>query len=160
MQIKSYSRGDAVEYALKWANGRNSTYYNFDSIGGDCTNFASQCIFAGAKIMNYTPDTGWYYRNINDRAPAWTGVEYLYRFLVNNNSVGPFARVVGQNEAETGDLIQLGNRDGSFYHSLIITQAEPYILVAAHTYDAINRPLFSYTYANVRFLHIEAVRIW
>ena len=160
MQVKSYNRQDAVEYALKWANGRNNAYYNFDSIGGDCTNFTSQCIFAGAKTMNFTPDFGWYYRNLNDRAPAWTGVEYLYKFLINNKSVGPFARVVAQNEVQVGDLIQLGNRDGSFYHSLIITQTEPYILIAAHTYDAVNRPLFSYTYGNIRFLHIEAVRTW
>ena len=160
MQVKSYNRQSAVEYALKWANARNSAYYNFDSIGGDCTNFASQCIFTGAKIMNFTLDFGWYYRNLNDRAPAWTGVEYLYKFLINNKSVGPFARVVAQNEAQIGDLIQLGNSNGNFYHSLIITQTEPYILIAAHTYDALNRPLLSYTYGNIRFLHIEAVRSW
>lgn len=160
MQVKSYNRQDAVEYALEWANARNSVYYNFDSIGGDCTNFASQCIFAGSKIMNYTPVKGWYYRSVNDRAPAWTGVEYLYDFLVNNNSVGPLGKVVTQNEIQTGDLIQLGNSNGEFYHSLIVTETEPYILIAAHTYDSVNRPLFSYTYGNIRFVHIQSVKTW
>ena len=50
----------------------NPKYYNFQNIGGDCTNFASQVLYAGSGIMNYTPTFGWYYINVNDRAPAWT----------------------------------------------------------------------------------------
>ena len=42
-----------IKYAKKWALSRNPKYYDFDSIGGDCTNFISQCIYAGAKIMNF-----------------------------------------------------------------------------------------------------------
>ncbi len=53
-----YNRDVVAEYAYKWAFRRNPEYYNFDSIGGDCTNFVSQCIFAGAGVMNYT-DTFW-----------------------------------------------------------------------------------------------------
>ena len=55
MQKIPYDRNAAVAYAKEWALGRNPAYYNFDGIGGDCTNFASQSIFAGAKVMNYTP---------------------------------------------------------------------------------------------------------
>ena len=43
MQIIPYNRTAAVDYARKWALKRNPAYYNFDSVGGDCTNFASQC---------------------------------------------------------------------------------------------------------------------
>ena len=53
-----YDRNAAVAYARKWAMDRNPAYYNFDGIGGDCTNFASQSIYAGSKIMNYTPVMG------------------------------------------------------------------------------------------------------
>ncbi|MBQ8209083.1 MAG: amidase domain-containing protein [Clostridia bacterium] len=155
-----YNRYAAAEYAKKWALSRNDEYYNFDSIGGDCTNFASQCIYAGAKIMNFTPDTGWYYRSVNDRSAAWTGVEYLYKFLVNNKGAGPFAHTVAENEIRTGDIIQLGRNDGSFYHSLVVTQTAPHIRISAHTYDSLNRRLDSYVYETIRYIHIDGVRAW
>lgn len=91
MKTFEYDRRAAFEYARMWAFRRNPRYYNFDGIGGDCTNFASQCIYAGAAVMNFTPTFGWYYIDINNRAPAWTGVEYLYNFLTDNEGEGPFA---------------------------------------------------------------------
>ena len=47
-----YDRRRAVEYALRWALSRNPEYYDFEDIGGDCTNFVSQCLFAGCGVMN------------------------------------------------------------------------------------------------------------
>ncbi|HIS96851.1 MAG TPA: amidase domain-containing protein, partial [Candidatus Scatomorpha pullistercoris] len=76
-----YDRQRAVAYARRWAYSRNPLFYNFTGIGGDCTNFISQCLLAGCCVMNCTPTFGWYYRNASDRAPAWTGVQYLYNFL-------------------------------------------------------------------------------
>jgi len=99
MREITYNRTAAVDYARKWALGRNSAYYDFEEIGGDCTNFASQCIYAGAGVMNYTPVMGWYYNSTYDRTPSWSGVEYLYNFLIGNQGVGPYARVVSANEA-------------------------------------------------------------
>lgn len=160
MQEKTYNRAAAVAYARKWALGRNPAYYNFENIGGDCTNFASQCIYAGAGVMNYTPDTGWYYRSLYDRAAAWTGVEYLYNFLVNNKSVGPYAHEVSQSEVVPGDIVQLGRNNGDFFHTPVIIAVTPTILTAAHTYDALDKPLSSYNYDIVRFLHIDGVRTW
>lgn len=154
-----YNRDAAVAYARRWALSRNPEYYNFENIGGDCTNFASQCIYAGARTMNFTPVLGWYYRTSYDRTASWSGVEYLYNFLVNNRGVGPYASIVPQNEAEPGDVIQLGTKSGGFYHSPVIIAVTPVITVAAHTYDALDRPLSSYVYENIRFLHIEGVRI-
>ena len=94
-----YNREAAAAYAHKWAYGFNPDFYNFDDIGGDCTNFASQCLYAGGLEMNYTPVFGWYYRSVNDRAPAWTGVNELYDFLVNNKGIGPRARCSGWRRA-------------------------------------------------------------
>ena len=84
METATYDREAAVRYAKKWAFKRNPDYYNFDNLGGDCTNFASQCVYAGARVMNYTPTFGWYYRNIDNRSPSWTGVEFLFNFLTGN----------------------------------------------------------------------------
>lgn len=155
-----YDRAAAVAYARKWALGRNPDFYDFEKIGGDCTNFASQCIYAGSGIMNYTRDTGWYYRSVNDRAAAWTGVEYLYRFLVGNQSVGPFGHLVDRRSVLPGDIVQLGTLEGKFYHSPVITAVFPRILVAAHTYDALDRPLSAFDADVVRFIHIDGVRKW
>ena len=160
MRVIPYDRTAAVAYAHRWAMSRNPTYYDFEHIGGDCTNFASQCIYAGAKTMNSTPVMGWYYRSSYDRSPSWTGVEYLYNFLINNKSVGPFGHAVPLSEALPGDIVQLGTATGDFYHSPVITAVNPHILIAAHTYDALDRPLDTYVYDVARIVHIDGVRVW
>ena len=158
MQEILYNRDAATAYARKWALGRNSAYYNFDNIGGDCTNFVSQCIYAGAATMNFVPVFGWYYRSSYDRTASWTGVEYLYNFLISNQGIGPYAHIVSQEKIRPGDIVQLGTRSSGFSHTAVITSIMPNIVVAAHTYDALDRPLASYNYETVRFLHIEGVR--
>ena len=159
MQTINYNRADAVSYARRWAFGRNPDYYIFDTLGGDCTNFVSQCIFAGAGQMNYTPDFGWYYISVTDRAAAWTGVTFLYNFLTTNEGLGPFATEVNENEIRLGDVIQLGNNTDGFYHTLIIVGfdgEDP--LIAAQTNDAYRRPLSTYDYDFLRYIKILGVR--
>lgn len=160
MTVTDYNREAAVDYARRWAFGRNPDYYDFSGIGGDCTNFTSQCIYAGAGVMNFTPTFGWYYKSLNDRSPSWTGVEYLYNFLTGNDKgVGPFAKEVPLNELEVGDIVQLGRSTGDFYHSpVVVAIRNGMIFVAAHSYDAYNRPLASYNYDRVRGIHILGVR--
>ena len=161
MRTIPYNRAAAVAYAERWALSRNPAYYDFEHLGGDCTNFASQCIYAGCGVMNYTPVTGWYYITANDRTASWTGVEFLYRFLVNNQSVGPCARVVPRGEVQPGDVVQLGTAEGRFYHSpVVVGVIGNEIYVAAHTYDALWRPLSTYSFARLRCLHIEGARVW
>ena len=72
MKKIEYDRNKAIAYAQKWAFSRNPKYYNFDGVGGDCTSFVSQCIYAGSKTMNYTRDIGWYYINGNNKSPSWS----------------------------------------------------------------------------------------
>lgn len=159
MEIENYNRAAAAAYARKWAFSRNPAFYDFSKIGGDCTNFASQCIYAGAGVMNNTPVFGWYYKSANDRTPSWTGVEYLYNFLINNDGAGPFAEEVPLNKLEIGDIVQLGKATGDFYHSpVVVGFSRGRILVAAHSYDAYNKPLNSYNYQQARGIHILGVR--
>lgn len=154
-----YDRTLAVQYARRWAFRRNPAFYDFSAIGGDCTNYASQCIFAGAGEMNFTPTFGWYYISANDRTASWTGVEYLYRFLTENEGIGPYAKEVPLSELEVGDIVQLGRTTGDFYHSpVVVGFSRGQILVAAHSYDAYNKPLSSYSFDRVRGLHILGVR--
>ena len=166
IMILPYDRNKAVTYARQWAFSRNPDYYNFDALGGDCTNFASQCLFAGSGIMNFTPTLGWYYKSLNDRAAAWTGVEYFYRFLTENaegegvgHGKGPLAVEVPLDGLEIGDFVQFGRGTGDYYHTPVVVGFSGGMpLLAAHTYDAFNRPLNSYIYERLRCLHIVGVR--
>ena len=156
---KIYDRDKAIQYAQKWALKRNEKYYNFDNIGGDCTNFISQCIYAGRGVMNYTKTFGWYYINANNKSPSWSGVNYLYNFLTRNfGGKGPVGKNVSRDRIRIGDLIQLAFTQSNFTHSLIVTKIEgSEIFVTTHTDDSLNRNLDSYNYSNIRFVHIENV---
>ena len=121
----SYNRKIAVEYALKWALGRNPKYYNYDKIGGDCTNFISQCLFAGTRQMNYRKN-GWYYSDANNKSPSWTGVEFLYNFLIQNKYEGPKGKEILKEELQLGDIIQLSFDGNIFGHTLIVSKIGPY----------------------------------
>ncbi|SHI12268.1 Putative amidase domain-containing protein [Sporobacter termitidis DSM 10068] len=159
-----YDRASAVAYAHRWAYSRNPAYYNYDGIGGDCTNFISQCIYAGARVMNYDQTYGWYYISANHKAPSWSGVPFLRNFLVSNaEGPGPRAAEAAIGELLPGDVIQLSFEGKAFQHSLLVVSAgavpdRDNILVATHTDDSDYRPLNSYDYQNIRFLHILHVR--
>jgi hypothetical protein len=157
---KPYLRERAVSYARKYAFGQNPIFGNFRGIGGNCTNFVSQCIYAGSCTMNYTPTFGWYYISLDDRSPSWTGVQFFYNFMIDNKDVGPYGREASLDEMEIGDVIQLGNNQDGFYHTLLIVGFEgedP--LVAAQTDDAFARPLSTYSYDFSRFIKILGVRV-
>ena len=159
LEVKPYNRMHAKEYAKRWAFERNPLFYSFSGIGGDCTSFISQCVYAGCCVMNDTPTFGWYYRSLNDRAPAWTGVPYFYRFITENEGAGPFGESVASTSLELGDVIQLGDENGRFYHSLLVTGFEQNdYLVSTHSYDAFNRRLSTYSYEQARYIHITGVR--
>lgn len=160
-----YNRQNVINYAKKWAYGRNPKYYNYDSLGGDCTNFISQCIFAGSQVMNYDKQNGWYYINANNKSPSWTGVQFLYNFLCNNKSVGPYGKSIEQNKIEIGDIIQLSFDGVSYHHTLVVVkivnrQSLNDIYTASHTFDSYERKVSSYSFQNARFIHIEGVRNW
>ena len=165
MRTVSYQRQKAVEYARKWALARNPAYYDFSDLGGDCTNFASQAVYAGSGVMNFTPVFGWFYRTANDRTPSWTGVEFFYNFFSGNLSVGPFGRWADLSDIEPGDVIQLSFDGEHFAHTPVVLSVgnppEPEnILLAAHTNDALDRPLSTYSYQRLRPIHMEGVRVW
>ena len=104
--------------------------------------------------MNYEKDIGWYYNSVNDRAAAWSSVEYLRKFLLSNSSFGPFASSVPLSQLQLGDLIQLNN-GLEFYHTLVVagfSSGTP--LVCAHTDDSYLRRLDTYYYDYASALHI------
>lgn len=159
MRLIGYDRAAATAYAKKWALSRNPRYLNFDGIGGDCTNFASQCLFAGSSVMNYQKDIGWYYRSPTDRAAAWSGVKYLHKFLTTNRNAGPFGEETDMRSIAVGDLLFLQSGQ-TLYHTLVVTGTQNGIpLVCCHTANAYMRPLSTYLYEAIKPVHILGVRV-
>ncbi|MCI8411464.1 MAG: amidase domain-containing protein [Clostridia bacterium] len=166
MKEVGYDRQQVYDYAKRWAFTRNPEYYNFDSVGGDCTSFASQCIYKGSGTMNYTKEKGWYYIDGNHKSPSWSGVQFLYDFLINNKTVGPYGKELKQEnleELQIGDIAQL-SFDGNVYgHTLIIVNIENKfslngIKIASHTFDSFNKAISEYVFKKIRFVHIQNVR--
>lgn len=163
LRTVEYNRAAAVAYARQWAMGRNPAYFNFTGIGGDCTNFASQCVYAGAGQMNWKPVLGWYYASSYNRSPSWTGVAYFYNFMVNNRGLGPFMQVVDLSAIQPGDVIQLKFDGPQYEHAPVVLSvgypaAPENILIAAHTIDSLDRLLSTYSYTELRPLHVLGVR--
>lgn len=163
MNTKVYDRNSAILYAKKWALSRNPKYYNFDNVGGDCTSFISQCLFAGSKKMNYSKINGWYYNNGYDKSPSWSGVEFLHDFLINNKSYGPRGIEVTSNEILPGDIAQLSFDGNIFGHSLFIIDVNGSslnnIAIATHTFDTLGKKISEYNFSKVRFIHIQNIGI-
>ena len=160
LAIKEYDRGRAFTYAKRWAFARNPLFTDYTGLGGNCTNFASQCALAASLQMNYTPTFGWYYRSDGDRAPAWTGVPFFYNFMTENAAEGPFGRAATAAEMEVGDFVQLGRSEEEYYHTLVVVAKEGgELLVAAQSDDAFMRPLSTYSFSVSRFIHIIGVRV-
>lgn len=166
MKIEKYNREDAISYAEKYAFSYNPAYYDFSKLGGDCTNFCSQCLYAGSKRMNYDKTFGWYYLSSQNRAPAWAGVNQFYKFLTANivinkigEGYGPFGEITNMRNLESGDFIFLGNAPDVFYHTLIVVEFDGNVpLVASHTLNAYAKPLSDYSYVRAVGVKILGVR--
>lgn len=87
----------ADEYVYHGAQGGkifedfyNTAYTNYNSVGGDCANYTSQCISAGGmpQVMGTAYGTnGWYYKTGSDRSATWTAARYLRNWMASNRGV-------------------------------------------------------------------------
>jgi hypothetical protein len=121
-----YRRDLAAAYADRWWNAGNPAYELFEV---NCTNYVSQCIFAGNATMDYTGrrGSGWWYKGRNKGQEWWS-----YSWAVSN-SMTVFlsaarksglraATVQSASELQLGDVITYDwNGDGRFQHSTIVT---------------------------------------
>ena len=153
--MKPYDRWLAVQYAKIYALSPNPKFFHFSEIGGDCTNFISQCLLAGGSVMQYDKINGWYYNSSYDRSPSWASVTELQRFLLNKNLGGPKAEISSLKNLEIGDIIQLRQNPTRFNHTLLVSAiSQNEIFVCAHSNDALDRKLSSYNYFELLPLHI------
>ena len=145
-----YNRKLATDYAMKYALVPNQYYkfYQFvNGIGGDCTNYVSQCLRAGGATMDYSSSRPWWYDRSGKASICWAVANSLFWYLktnqkLNRNVVKGF-EVEDLSKLELGDLIFYENHNNSIFHAAIITSfieeptgKEPRI--SQHSYNQIN----------------------
>jgi hypothetical protein len=141
-----YDRMKVQGYANIWWNSHNPLYLFFEN--DDCTNFVSQCLFAGNAPMNYTGkrELGWWYQGKSGKEELWSfswAVADSLRWYLSSNSHGWHAFSVDLPEQlRIGDVISYDwDGKGRYQHSAIVTEidAEGMPLVSAHTTNSKNR---------------------
>lgn len=163
LKILKYDRIKAVNYALNYALKRNNIYYDYTNEGGNCTNYVSQCLFAGTNVMNFNSLGGWFYLSPSKTSVSWANVEPLYNFLIGNKNEGVFGIDAPLDLCEIGDVIQLRFKNKNvFSHCLFVTKVistnTKQIFVCANTRDVKEVPLNFYSYEKYRLIHILGYR--
>ncbi len=129
-----YDRAKAVRYAETWWNSYNPAFPRFKV---DCTNFISQCLYAGGAPMTGYPNRakGWWCKN-NNWSYSWA-VAHSFRWYLSGARVGLQAvEVSSPEQLMAGDVICYDfEGDGRFNHSTIVVakDANGMPLVNAHT---------------------------
>lgn len=148
----SYNRAGAVSFIKQYAAKPGylvSPYvtYPTETLGGDCTNFASEILYIGGGLpfhgqKGYNRNTvDWYYYGpnvppaTNPRTSSWTGAdEFRQHWGMKNGVGGKFAyemRKYTKEEApsyyneiysalENGDMVQYVRADGLTSHTQIV----------------------------------------
>lgn len=136
----SYDRLAAVQYAERWWNSYNANYRRFDV---DCTNYVSQCLYAGGAPMRGAPvrEQGWWYQSDN-WSFSWA-VAHSLRWYLSGSEEGLQGKEVENAEALIpGDVICYDfEGDGRWDHNTIVVAKDSYgmPLVNAHTDNSRNR---------------------
>jgi len=154
-----YNRENAVAYADKycgaaWGSGNdykyNKKYNDYNGIGGDCTNFASQVL--GDKEGGGMPLTGAWVPHSN----AWANADGLKNYLVSSGrgsilKIGTFKELTeatsslpggAVSKLKLGDLIAYEKGKGNIDHFAVVTgfDSKGYPLVNSHTTDRYHVP--------------------
>jgi hypothetical protein len=170
-----YDRQAAVDYAFDWVGQnewlRNPEWIAYDSRGGNCNNFISQCLMAGGIPMDAQGHISSQWKWIEDyvssresltgRSASWAGVDEFHEYAMINQGYGLVA-IVDQNiySGRIGDIIQYGSR-GGWNHSVIIVNVirdeqgriVDY-LINSNTTDRIDCPMSAYSYTDIRLIKI------
>lgn len=135
----SYSGSDAAAYAKLYAKDYNDAYPSYSA---DCTNYVSQCVYAGGIAMDgsstsagtFDSTTDWYCIYIKSFlwvrkyavTTSWIRVSDFSAFMGSIASTSTHETINSlYNACEIGDVVQLADKNtGSAYHSIIITDKD------------------------------------
>lgn len=146
---KKFNNIKSANYSMEYALNYNDKFKNFDTIGGDCTNFVSQCLNAGGLETN---------NNWTPYSTSWINVNSLRDYLVYN-SLAKETNLI--DDSIIGSPVQFYNKELQRYsHSGIFTvklQNNDYGY-CAHSYNKLNYPLsqsYPVVYDKIRILKIK-----
>lgn len=162
--LYNYDVSSAVAYAKKYCIDYNNA---FNVYGRDCTNFVSQCVYTAGLPMikpNPVPDGlfesyyYWYTHRKNmaisheKTSTSWVGVKDFASFAVYSVYASMYYCSDMndlQQKAQIGDIVQLRNDEGSWYHSIIITDGQQgNYKYCSHSNNRFNKPLADITETN------------
>lgn len=167
----SYNRDKALNYALEYSRERNDEWTNYNELGGNCQNYASQVLYAGGIPMDTIGNIALQWKHYNSivdtsnnekgRSYSWTGTTNFYEYARYNDGYGLCAKTnVNLYYMEAGDIAQVGY-NSSWGHTVVvignIKNEENEIidlLINSNSIDLENYPLSAYTYPNRRFIKI------
>ena len=166
--MKEYDRNAAVSYLEKYCHERNSEWFNYSDVGGNCQNYASQAMYAGGIPMDFYGDEQWkcfkdpdsYDPEVDEsetaagRSRSWVNVGYFYDYARYNSGSGLVAETgVNIHYAQPGDIIIVGN--GTLAHTVMVSKVvDGHILVDSNSIDMKDFPIEAYTYTNVILVKI------
>nr|WP_269448654.1 amidase domain-containing protein [Metabacillus kandeliae] len=132
-----YDRMAAVQYAERYWNTSNPRYKSFTD---NCTNFISQCLFAGNSPMHGFPGRGkgWWMKSSN-WSYSWTVAHSLTTYLANSKKGIRGHQVSSPDKLSAGDIICYDFQgDGRFDHTTIVVakDSDDMPLVNANTYNS------------------------
>lgn len=162
--FRAYSRNAAVNYALTYGANPNPAYRYFKEyqmLGGDCTNFISQCLHAGGAPFDYNFKIQWWYNSSSSWSYAWTIAHSLYWYLREKyrlNSPGLKGQEVSDiSLLQLGDLIMYESYRGVIYHSAIITSfVNSAPRITQHTPELVN---ISYIKPKAKKMHFIKISV-
>ncbi len=166
-----YDRSAAKKYMTSWAKRRNPAFPDLKE--NDCTNFVSQCLYAGGLHMY----TGWQCSKTSSGkfsyTATWSYAESLFSKLVNDLSSNTVFTVKEYSEVssiikhlDAGDLIFYHNKKkNAITHTSIIHDiTNGIIYVSQHSDDYIHRSLKTQmstdTYSKFYIMHISEYITW
>lgn len=140
-------RLDSVEYAEKYCGAAseekygfkyNNKYRDFNSLGGDCANFASQILFEGGKFKK---NTAWNYEK-GTGSRAWLNADGFKSYMLYSGrasviAYGNYEKVIKASyKLLPGDFIAY-EKKGDITHISVVTGADSkgYSLVTCHNTD-------------------------
>jgi cell wall-associated NlpC family hydrolase len=139
-----YKRLQAIRYAEAWWNGHNPQYRFFDV---NCTNFVSQCLYAGGIPMRAVGNrsSGWWYEGRDSPSASWSyswAVAHSFRWYLEKGVHIKTEVKSSADQLSLGDVICYDfEGDGRWDHSTIVvakdSQGMP--LVNAHTTNSRHR---------------------
>lgn len=186
----AYNRANAAQFALdnSSSSSRNDDYSEFfPAFTADCQNFASQCVWFGLggtestsaisnknKPMITTTGRKWYCSSESDKTSSWTVVGDFRNYVVSESDgkegiYGVRYAVGNAAKAQKGDIIQIRNSSGTWYHSYVINNVTgtygsrtiSNLYICAHTTNRRNENLsivLGGDSANFRLIRINGTR--